>query len=116
MAKASTSSGETRSPVCTKPQTGRGETDRLIAVAAQTEQMRSIRGEWTTQRIWFPEVFLRKLIGHAQGIAIRVRPRPGSPVNDVTAFCSVSNFPAGWGAVLINTNHSVAEPDVCDVQ
>ncbi len=73
-------------------------------------------------RMWFPDVAVRQLAGHVQGIAVhqaatardRGRPdvgaeHPSHPL--LTFYASVSDFPRGWGALLINDNHSLLYRD-----
>ncbi|MEM7096590.1 MAG: hypothetical protein AAF567_26560 [Actinomycetota bacterium] len=73
---------------------------------------RTDRVWFTTQRMWFAEVFLRKLVGHVQGIAFQIRPPDDlSDTHKVALFASVSDFPPGWGALLINDNHHLIEPN-----
>lgn len=73
-------------------------------------------------RMWFPDVAVRQLAGHVQGIAVhqaatarhRDRPDIGSdhPSHPLlTFYASVSDFPRGWGALLINDNHSLLYRD-----
>ena len=67
---------------------------------------------WSTQRMWFPRVFLRKLVGHVQGIAFHLERNEGDPSDKLSVLCSVSHFPRGWGAILVNNNMNVVDPEI----
>ncbi len=50
------------------------------------------------ERMWFPTLKVRQLTGHVQGVAVHLRQ------GRFTVFTSVSDFPRGWGGLLINDN------------
>lgn len=62
--------------------------------------------EVRTQRLAFPAVDARRTNGHVQGIAAHFpADRAGIGVGDgQTMYASLSNFPGGWGACLIESS------------
>ena len=61
--------------------------------------------DFRRHQLWFPHVDLPRIMGHAQGIGLLTG-------DDCSAlYVSVSDFPKGWGAMLINTNRHHLDPD-----
>ena len=55
------------------------------------------------QRIWFPTLRVRQWTGHVQGVAVHWSEQDSR----YTVYTSLSDFPRGWGGLLINDNDVV---------
>lgn len=78
---------------------------------AETDLLKFVRNPppLTLYRMWFSKVKARWWTGHVQGIAAHHEPGDGDRPGDTTIFASVSDFPRGWGAGLINDNRPYAD-------
>jgi len=74
-----------------------------MVLVPTTAQVLASLPPFRRNRIWFPAVKLPRFVGHAQGISGHVGP------DGVTLYASVSNFPRGWGALLINSDNGKRE-------